>query len=152
MKDYILDESGLSQLALFFSQQLSAGDVLCLKGDLGAGKTRFSCFLAEHLGFEFGKSPTFTLINRYPTRVPMLHLDLYRVASELELQHLDLDLFFESKSHLMVIEWFERLGAYLPETYLLIELDLVSDTHRHVSISGVGSFSGGVLEALPDRF
>ncbi|HEV2080409.1 MAG TPA: tRNA (adenosine(37)-N6)-threonylcarbamoyltransferase complex ATPase subunit type 1 TsaE [Allosphingosinicella sp.] len=109
---------------------LEAGDVVALFGDLGAGKTTFSRGIIQGLGFEGDvASPTFPIVQVYEepdVRLPLWHVDLYRIEHEAELEELALD---EALGHAaLVIEWPERLGSALwPETLRL-----------HLSIAGEG--------------
>lgn len=109
---------------------LEAGDVVALFGDLGAGKTTFSRGLIHGLGFEGDvASPTFPIVQIYDepdVRLPLWHVDLYRIEHEAELEELALD---EALGHAaLVIEWPERLGSSLwPEALRL-----------HLSVAGEG--------------
>ena len=95
--------------------RVRTGDVIALFGDLGAGKTTFTRGLLGGLGFE-GEvaSPTFPIIQSYDdddVRVPLWHVDLYRIEAPTELEELALD---EARDdYVLVIEWPERLGAGL---------------------------------------
>ena len=109
---------------------LRAGDVVALFGELGAGKTTFSRGLIQGLGFEGDvASPTFPIVQVYDepdVRLPLWHVDLYRIEHEAELEELALD---EAREHAaLVIEWPERLGSSLwPEALRL-----------HLSVAGEG--------------
>jgi len=93
------------------ARRLSPGDLVALLGDLGAGKTTFVQGLARGLGVPpevYVTSPSFTLVNEYPGRVPLFHVDLYRLSPE-ETEELGLA---EMLSRgVMVVEWAERLPA-----------------------------------------
>lgn len=83
-----------------------AGDIVLLSGDLGAGKTTLVRGVMEGLGWEGSvRSPTFNLMQVYPTKVPVLHADLYRVASA---AGIGLEEYFDD--HLCLVEWPDRLG------------------------------------------
>jgi tRNA threonylcarbamoyladenosine biosynthesis protein TsaE len=90
---------------------LQAGDILCLQGDLGAGKTTFTQGLAQGWGsLDSVSSPTFILVNQYRRADGSLlfHLDAYRLESVPEAEELDLDAMLEEGA--LIIEWPERLG------------------------------------------
>ena len=96
--------------------ELKPGSVLLLSGDLGAGKTCFCAGLAQGLGCQDEvSSPTFTLINEYRGgRLPLAHIDLYRLEGAQAIQGLGLDEYFEGPG-VSVVEWPERLGPLKPE-------------------------------------
>jgi tRNA threonylcarbamoyladenosine biosynthesis protein TsaE len=95
--------------------QLNGGEVLLLDGPLGAGKTVFVKGLAAALGIdpEEVTSPSFTLVNPYAARLPLFHLDLYRLDEGAAAAHaVDLDELLTDERAVVVIEWAERLGNY----------------------------------------
>lgn len=101
---------------------LRAGDVICLNGDLGAGKTRFAQGVARGLGVEGPvTSPTFTLINEYQGRLPLFHMDVYRLGDPLELEDLGYEEYFYGDG-VTLLEWAERAGKLLPAERLDIYL------------------------------
>lgn len=103
-------------------QHLQAGDIVFLFGELGAGKTTLTQGIARGLGVprdEYVRSPTFTLINQYAGRVPVFHIDLYRIASPRELEDLGLEETLGAGG-VAIVEWAEKLFAEeRPETPLL---------------------------------
>ena len=104
------------------------GLVVGLVGDLGAGKTQFVKGFAETLGItDRIHSPTYTLVNEYRGgRLPLYHLDLYRLETIAQIRGAGLDAYLPPKDGVAVIEWFDRLG---PETGLP-KLWLVTLNHR----------------------
>ncbi len=94
-------------------QLLKAGDNVFLFGDLGAGKTTLTQGMARGLGVskkEYVRSPSFTLVNEYSGRVPVFHIDLYRIDSAQDLENLGLEETFSGKG-VVIVEWAEKLFA-----------------------------------------
>jgi len=110
---------------------LRAGDIVALEGPLGAGKTRFVAGLARGMAAKARvRSPTYTLVNEYPGRVPLVHLDLYRVAPA-EIEGLGLEDHLESAA--LVVEWGGKLPASLRAEALVLEFEIVSETERRIA-------------------
>lgn len=127
---------------------LQAGDLILLAGDLGAGKTTLTRGLAAGLGVKerYITSPTFTLINEYEGRVPLYHVDLYRLSGEDEVAGLGLeDLFAQG---VLVVEWAERAGGILPVERLEIELQVTGETSRDIHVKGVGKRGRELAELI----
>ena len=115
---------------------LVAGDVLLLSGDLGAGKTTFVRGLARGLGVSFGvKSPTFAIHLRYPGRLPLDHLDLYRLQDPRDLAELGLEDVL-GRDGVSVVEWGERLGDLAPGSPLTIRFEDRGPSARRLVASG----------------
>jgi tRNA threonylcarbamoyladenosine biosynthesis protein TsaE len=130
------------EFGIKLAAQLTAGTVLLLHGDLGAGKTSLVQGIGAGLGIEDSvESPTFTLINEYlDGRVPLYHLDLYRLAPE-EIGDLNLEAYWEGvevELGIVAIEWPERL-VYPPLNYLDVRLSIDDYDGRSVVISAVGN-------------
>jgi tRNA threonylcarbamoyladenosine biosynthesis protein TsaE len=118
-------------LARELSGGLSASQVIALRGDLGAGKTEFVKGLAEGLGYPRDvTSPTFTLIHEYVGgRLPLYHMDLYRLESERELDELGLDDYLFGDG-ICAIEWAEKFPERFSERAIWIELLLGPGNER----------------------
>ena len=102
-------------LAKEFAQKLSAGDVICLSGDLGAGKTVFAKGLCEGLNVnDCISSPTFTIVNEYEGKLPVFHFDMYRIEDEDELIEIGYDEYLSSGG-VCIIEWPENIKYSLPK-------------------------------------
>jgi|JI10StandDraft_1071094.scaffolds.fasta_scaffold81614_4 tRNA threonylcarbamoyl adenosine modification protein YjeE len=127
---------------------LAPGDVVALIGDLGAGKTTFTRGIAVGAGVDptVVTSPTFSLVNLYPGRVGLAHLDLYRLEDERALDEIGFDDAVESAGAAAVIEWADRFADRLPRDHLWIELGH-ADAGRTLVASANGPRSAAVLEA-----
>jgi len=129
------------RLGILLGRIARPGDVIALEGDLGAGKT----FLTQAIGqgLEVPEtcritSPTFSLIHEYPGRLPLFHIDLYRLADEDEMVALGLDDYLYDEG-VTVIEWAGRLGRLLPEERLELFLLIAGPESRKVRIKAVGA-------------
>lgn len=118
-----------------FAELLSAGDVICLEGDLGAGKTHFVKGLAEGLGIDSNKvnSPTYTLLNEYYNEIPLYHFDCYRLDNEGEALDIGIEDYLYGEG-ITVIEWPERVSKLIPEDAYIVTLEHISDTERKITI------------------
>lgn len=119
--------------------QLAApGDVILLVGNLGAGKTCLTQGIAWGLDIDgYARSPSFVVVNEYKGRLPMYHIDLYRLDNIAEIADLGLDDYFYGKG-LCVVEWADKALELLPSQNLLIKIDYVSDNERSLDLTGHG--------------
>jgi tRNA threonylcarbamoyladenosine biosynthesis protein TsaE len=117
-----------------------AGDLFCLEGDLGSGKTCFAQGLARGLGITAGvHSPTFILANEHRGgRLPLFHLDVYRVGAPGEALGIGLEDYLAGDG-VCVIEWAEKIRAVLPAEYLWITFRHVAETKRGVLVEARGA-------------
>ncbi len=127
-------------IAKSFSKMLSAGDVLCLNGDLGVGKTAFVQGLAKGLGIEdYISSPTFTILNCYDGILPLYHFDVYRVGSSDEMYEIGYEEYVFGNG-VAVIEWPELIEDILPENRydIFIKKDLSKhEDYREITIDKI---------------
>jgi tRNA threonylcarbamoyladenosine biosynthesis protein TsaE len=128
---------------------LDAGDTVCLYGDLGAGKTNFAYGIAKGLDVreQYITSPTFTFVNEYQGRVPLYHLDLYRLKGPDELENIGFDEYVGSDG-VAVIEWAERAGDELPVESLSVYLSAVDEKSRELGFLPEGERYEKLLEGL----
>ena len=117
---------------------LIPGDLLALYGELGAGKTCLVRGIARGLGIDEGSvaSPSFTLINEYSGRVPLVHLDGYRLDSAEAFEEIGLEDYFWGEG-ILVMEWAEKVPD-LPEERIDIAIQWVDENRRHFRISAQG--------------
>jgi tRNA threonylcarbamoyladenosine biosynthesis protein TsaE len=128
---------------------LDAGDTVCLYGDLGAGKTNFAYGIAQGLGVRerYITSPTFTFVNEYRGRVPLYHIDLYRLKGPEELENLGFDEYIESDG-VTVIEWAERAEDELPAESLSVYLSALDEKSRELGFLAEGERYEKLVEEL----
>jgi tRNA threonylcarbamoyladenosine biosynthesis protein TsaE len=113
---------------------LTAGDVVALTGELGAGKTVFVQGVVRALGVTAGAtSPTFVLVNEYRGRLPVHHVDAYRTISLAELLDLGLEEMMDGDG-VTIIEWAERLEPVLPARAVRVRIAGVGDEPREITI------------------
>lgn len=131
---------------------LKGGEIIGLTGDLGAGKTCFVRGAAEGLGVgkeAWIRSPTFTLVNEYDGRLPVYHIDLYRIGSAQELEELNLReyLYADGASF---IEWFEKMPAAEVDEWLGVHFEHAGDNERTITFAAHGERYEQVLQHLKD--
>ena len=128
---------------------LQHGDILCLQGDLGAGKTTLVQGLAQGWGsLDPVSSPTFIIVNTYrrPDGEQLFHMDAYRLESGPEAAELDLDEMLSQGS--LLIEWPERIQEILPDSSLWISLEYVAEEHRQLVIKAKGKRYDTIMDGL----
>jgi len=127
-------ESETLDVARSLGKTLSAGVVVALTGDLGAGKTVFAQGIAESLDIrEQITSPTFTLINEYRGRLLLYHMDLYRLDSTREIEDIGIVDYLYGDG-VCVIEWAEKLRELMPSNTIAVSLRPSGKTHREIQI------------------
>jgi tRNA threonylcarbamoyladenosine biosynthesis protein TsaE len=128
---------------------LRRGDVLCLQGDLGAGKTTLVQGLARGWGsLDPVSSPTFIIVNIYrrPDNGQLFHMDAYRLDSAPEAAELDLDEMLSQGS--LLVEWPERVQTILPEAHMWISFEYVAEENRQLVIKASGPRYDDMLTKL----
>ena len=136
------------ELGRLIGSNLKEGDIVALIGQLGSGKTYLTKGIAEGLGVtdkKAIKSPSFVLINEYHGRVPVYHIDAYRLRDSTDMFTLGSDEIFWGNG-VSIIEWADRVASSLPEEYLLITISFpvseygtgISPTARRIEICAYG--------------
>jgi len=119
------------RLGMRLGSLLEKGDVVCLQGDLGSGKTTLVQGIAQGWGsLDPVTSPTFVIVNMYrrPDQVNLYHVDAYRLQNAAEAEDLDMDLMLDQGA--LVVEWPERIAGSLPPICLKIDLRYIADEQR----------------------
>jgi len=120
------------------------GDIITLEGGLGAGKTTLTQAIADGIKVPdsfYVTSPTFALLHEYPGRIPLYHMDLYRISGEEEIEMLGFEDYMYGKG-LAVIEWSEKLGSLTPSDRLHIKLSITGESTR-VAVLTVHGYAWG---------
>lgn len=122
------------RIAQEIAEKLEPGDVLCMYGDLGAGKTAFVQGLAKGLGIEGHiTSPTFTIVNEYFGRLPLYHFDVYRIADPDEMYEIGYDEYVYGDG-VCVIEWPQLIDEILPHSRYSITITKDYEKHENYRI------------------
>ena len=128
---------------------LRTGDVICLQGDLGAGKTTFVQGIAHGWGsLDSVSSPTFIIVNVYRRgdETRLFHMDAYRLDSTPEAEELDLDSMLSQGP--LLIEWPERMNGLIPPEHLWISLESIAQEEREMRFHASGSRYAELLEVV----
>lgn len=126
-------------LAVTLAAELQSGTVLALHGELGSGKTCFVQGLARALGVRQPvTSPTFTIVNEYRGRCPLVHMDLYRISDPQELLSIDFENYLDTEG-ITVIEWAERAGNWLPDNTMHIYFETGTDLNKRTITMAAGA-------------
>jgi tRNA threonylcarbamoyladenosine biosynthesis protein TsaE len=117
------------------ARQLRAGDLVCLSGGLGAGKTCLIQGIAKGLRVkDYVNSPTFKIINEYAGKIPVYHFDLYRLGGLTDLHGLGYEEYFYGQG-ISLVEWAEKITPFLPKQYLQVELLSIDENTRKIILT-----------------
>ncbi|MEJ8767412.1 tRNA (adenosine(37)-N6)-threonylcarbamoyltransferase complex ATPase subunit type 1 TsaE [Oceanobacillus sp. HCA-5259] len=137
------------KIAMKLANFLRPGDTLTLEGELGSGKTTFTKGLAKGLGVTRNvNSPTFTIVKQYKGRIPLYHMDVYRLEDS------DEDIGFSEYFHgdgVSVVEWAKFIEDYLPEERLEINIEYTDDDQtRKLKLKALGDHYSSILHEMKD--
>jgi len=127
--------------------------IIALNGDLGSGKTAFVQGVAKGLDVSekyYITSPTFTLINEYPGRHRLIHVDLYRIEYIAELEEIGLDEVLNQDA-VIVIEWADKLPEGSLPDHLTFQFKIISEESRQIDIFAYGHPENNLLKAVEKR-
>jgi tRNA threonylcarbamoyladenosine biosynthesis protein TsaE len=125
------------KIAHSLAKSIKGGEVLCLYGDLGAGKTEFAKAVASFFGVDnlLVKSPTYNYIRFYSKNGrKIFHIDLYRIEKLDDLLAQEIEEIFEDKNNLVMIEWAEKMSEILPAKRIDITIEHVDNNSRKIKI------------------
>ena len=132
-------------------EQLAAGSVIALIGELGCGKTLLTRGVCEGLGVPLRQvnSPTFVLVNEYRGRLPVFHMDLYRLGGADDVFEIGMmDYLARAGAGVMLVEWAEKILSILPENRLEVRFAILSDRKREIRMAACGGHFGNIIEEL----
>lgn len=137
------------RLGVRLGKVLQPGDVICLQGDLGAGKTTFVQGIAQGWGsVDAVSSPTFIIVNVYRdgNQKQLFHMDAYRLDSTSEAEELDLDTMLIQGP--LLIEWPERMQALIPSERLWMQLEYINEQEREMKFRSSGKRYDDLLAVI----
>ena len=136
------------RLGIRLGRLAQPGDLFMLVGGLGAGKTCLTQGIAWGLDIAgYATSPTFVVMNQYMGRLPLYHIDLYRLDSIEEVVDLGLDDYLYGNG-VCVVEWADKAMNVLPPEHLLVEINYISDTVRNLTLNPSGQHYIEMLSQL----
>lgn len=141
----INDLEEMKALAERISKEVFPGFVLCLEGDLGAGKTTFTKYFGKGMGIEDNiNSPTFTIMKVYEGPIELYHMDVYRlngIGADYDLEE------YIYRDGVCVIEWYKNIIDSLPDEKLIMEIEIIDATKRLIKFEGNGVY-GKIIETI----
>jgi len=132
-------EEETREIGRTIGKNLLPGDIICLIGELGSGKTTITQGIALGLGVRVSvTSASFKLINEYKGRIPVYHFDLFRLNKLSEIEELGYREYFYDQG-VTIIEWAEKIRPLWPEERIEIELKIISENNREIKITNLAS-------------
>jgi tRNA threonylcarbamoyladenosine biosynthesis protein TsaE len=152
--EYVFHSEGpaaTSALGKKIGRHLAAGAVIALVGELGCGKTLLTRAICAGLGVPRRQvnSPTFVLVNEYRGRLPVFHIDLFRIGGEADGVELGIaDYLRRAASGVMIIEWAGKILPLLPTDLLKVEFQILSARQRRIALSSISNKFGNLFQEL----
>jgi len=144
---YTYNEQSTYAVGMAVAEILAPGDTILLSGDLGAGKTALTKGIAAGLGIDVGiTSPTFNIMRVHKGRLTLYHVDLYRLDSPAQLQDIGYFDVFDSGG-VIVVEWGNRFPQSVPASYVFVDIRIIGDEVRELSLAAHGSRSEIIMES-----
>lgn len=146
-KIYLKNEQETGEVGYRLGQLLNKGDVVCLIGDLGAGKTTITKSIAKALEVEdYITSPTFTIVNEYDGKYPLYHFDVYRISSSEDMHEIGFEEYLYGDG-ICIIEWANLIEDTLPDEYINIELNY-KDEGREMIVTAYGEHYENMVKEI----
>lgn len=149
VKKYIRSLEDTDLFAEIISENLFPGFILGLTGDLGSGKTTFTKYLSKHMGINDNlNSPTFTILKIYENKLPLYHMDVYRLENIGYDYELDDYIYGQGVS---VIEWYQYISGMLPNELLEVDIKVIDNGVRELTIKGQGRYEE-IVKNIDNRY
>ena len=132
MKIITNSERETYDFAYNFAKEIKDNEVICLNGDLGAGKTVFVRGFAKYFGINETSSPTFAIVNEYNGDRDIYHFDVYRLSDEEEFYNIGGEEYFDRG--ICIIEWSHNIVDALPPKRIEITIEKIDDTTREINV------------------
>jgi len=138
-KEMIIEDlKAMESFAQKVGKEVFPGFLLCLEGDLGAGKTTFTKFFGKSIGIDDTiNSPTFTIMKIYEGELPLYHMDVYRlsgIGADYDLEE------YIYGDGVCVVEWYKNIIDSMPEDKLVMEIEILDETKRLLKLEGTGKY------------
>lgn len=133
-ESFVLTEADTIAVADDFASLLNGGEVIALKGELGAGKTFFVKAVAKNFGIETVNSPSFAIVYEYEGRYNINHFDFYRINKVDELYDIGFEEYISGNGTITFIEWADLFPEILPKKRIEIEISIIDNLTRKINI------------------
>lgn len=122
-------------IAKKFSTHINVGDIICLNGELGVGKTFFAKAVLNNFGIESANSPSFAIVNEYDGKLKFFHFDFFRLKNISELYDIGIDEYLMDDKSVKIIEWAELFADVLPNVRFEINFEMLNSEKRKITIT-----------------
>jgi tRNA threonylcarbamoyladenosine biosynthesis protein TsaE len=153
---FLISSCGVEEtrrIGQIIGEMAEAGAIMALEGDLGSGKTALVQGIARGLKVPetvYVTSPSYTLVNEYPGKLPLFHLDLYRL-SDLDFEDIGLYDILDSRTAVVAVEWAERLNLDSLFEYLTLQMEITGENTRNIIFIAVGDRHIQLLTRIESR-
>ena len=130
----VSEERETAEIALEFLSLLKPGDIVCLNGNLGSGKTFFVKTICTSAGIDTAASPSFSIVNEYSGKIKIVHVDFYRIKGLEELYDIGFEEYLLNQDSIIFIEWANMFPEILHKKYYEIEFTMLNQDKREIKI------------------
>lgn len=128
-------EAETGKAGYIFADNLKPFDVVCLNGELGAGKTIFIKGMVKRINGEINvTSPTFTIVNEYEGVIPVFHFDVYRIDDPIQMYDIGFEEYLYEREGIVLIEWAEKISGLIPDNCIMVDIEKTGEKERMIHI------------------